>query len=344
MPRSSCIVLALAACAPTPELGVDAAPVAPDSARPDAGGPPPKGTPAFLELLLTQVEPPRLQRGGIPFEPFGAIQCCMPFQPAGTPINSRWPLASEAWMDHTGAHGANYFHFRMGPFYGDANHEVEWADVGGPYGGSGPEWNAAFWAEVRTLAWYAGTRSANVEVVVVDTWYCKHAQIGWEDQEMPWPVDDVEACGRSASPGQERFIRKVVEELGCLANLTWLTDNEGGNISGTRREWYEWVHAVIRDEEQRTGCGIVHLVGTNHTDFADGPFDYVTTHARAPLTAPFAGKHSANNERNPAFSPVEEHASFCAARAAGLHWWLWRAGMDDADFEETLGRFGGGCN
>jgi hypothetical protein len=306
-------------------------------------GVPAKGTPVFADLLLQQ-DAPRLIRAGQPFAPFGAIPCCMEFQPlpAGVPVSSRWPLASEAWMDYTAAHGANFFHFRLGPFYADADHETEWADVGGPYVADGPAWNPAFWDKVRQLAWYAGKHwKANVEVDVIDTWYCKHAQ--WGDQQMPWPLAEIDACGRAASPEQERYIRKAVEELGCFANVTWLTDNEGDQIQGTQRDWYVWVQSVIRDEEQHSGCAITHLLGTNNTDFTDGTFDFVATHAKAELSQPIAGKHVENNERNPAFSPAQEYANFCTARTAGLHWWLWRADMSDADFETTLASFGGGC-
>jgi hypothetical protein len=243
-------------------------------------------------------------------------------------------------MDYT---KANFFHFRMGPFYGDADHESEWADIGGPYLGNGPEWNPAFWEKVQALVIYAGARKANVEVNVIDTWYCKHAQ--WGDQQIPWPAADVDACGRRASPEQERYIRKVVSELGQFANVVWLTDNEGGEIQGTTRAWYEWVRDVIRDEEQKTGFGVVHLVGTNNTDFADGPFDYVATHANAPLIAPFAGKHGENNERNgqPQNTPEEEHSRFCTARAKGLHYWFWRAEMTDAQFYRAMELFQAGC-
>jgi len=317
---------------------------------------PTPGGPQFPELLL-RVSGVRLTRGGQPFEPFGAVQCCVQFNAAiagtpprrpvafkvdGVPQNSRWPLASESWMDHTGAKGANFFHFRFAPWYGDADHESEWADIGGPMRGDGPDFNPAFWAKARELANHAGKRKANVEAVVYDTWYGKTCQLG--TQPCAISREDIDAVGRRPSPGQERFIRKVVEQLGCFGNVVWITDNEGGEIQGTRREWYEWVRSVVRDEEQKSGCGIVHLVGTNNPDFASGPFDYVATHARAALTLPIAGKHTENNERNPEFSPPEwEHANFCRARERGLHYWFWRAGMDDAVFERTLSLFASGC-
>jgi hypothetical protein len=320
--------------------------------------PPPPGGPQYLELLV-RTSGTRLLRGGAPFLPFGAIQCCVQFstpdsvatdkrprRPAafkikGVPQNSRWPLASESWMDYTGERGANFYHFRFAPWYGDAEHESEWADIGGPMLGDGPEFNPAFWAKARELTNHAGRRRANVEAVVYDTWYGKTCQQG--TQPCALPQSDIDAVGRRPSPGQERFIRKVVQELGCFGNVIWITDNEGGNIQGTTREWYEWVRNVVRDEEQKSGCGIVHLVGTNNTDFASGPYDYVATHERAALVVPISGKHTENNERNPEFSPEWEQANFCRARERGLHYWFWRAGMDDATFEQTLSLFGSGC-
>lgn len=86
------------------------------------------------------------------------------------------------------------------------------------------------------------------------------------------------------------------------------------------------------------------MVGTNNVRCGGGPFDYVATHARAPLTAPRYGKHTENNERNPALaSPEQEHAAFCQARAEGLHWWFWRAEMSRADMDKTLTLFSQGC-
>ena len=129
---------------------------------------------------------------------------------AAQEINTLWPLASEAWMNYTQERGgANMFHFRMGPFYGDADHEAEWAAIGGPYlGGPGSDWNPSFWDKYRALLSHAQKIGSNVEVNVIDTWYCKHAQ--WGDQQIPWPAEDIEACGRQSSQEQEKYIRKVV--------------------------------------------------------------------------------------------------------------------------------------
>jgi hypothetical protein len=240
-------------------------------------------------------------------------------------------------MDYFKGYGANMFHFRLGPFYGDADHESAWTGIGGAYaGGPGSDWNPAFWSKIRELLDHAGEMKANVEINIIDTWYCKHASSSWGDQQMPWPQADIDACGKSMTPEQEKFIRKAVQETGLYANVIYLTDNEGGEINGTKLEWYEAVSAIIRDEEKKLPVQVVHLIGTNNTDFAGGSFDYVATHAKAALTEPIAGKHTENNERNPAFSPAQEAANYKAAQDVNLHYWFWRADQTQAQMDETL--------
>lgn len=300
--------------------------------------PPPVSQVKYLDLLL-RIDGVKLVRPNQPtaFVPYGAIQCCMP-APAEVG-NSRWPLASESWMDYT---KANMFHFRMGPFYADAAHESDWADIGGPYLGDGPEFNPAFDTKVQALLDHAGSKGANVEIVIIDTWYCKHAASNWGDQQMPWPQADIDACGKAMTPVQERFIRHVVQVTGEYANVIYLTDNEGGEIRGTKREWYVAVRDIIRDEEQKLAHPVDHIIGTNNTDFCDGPFDYCATHAREALTQPIAGKHTENNERNPQFSVEQEYANFVGARDVGLNYWYWRAEQTEAQMKETLDLFRSG--
>jgi hypothetical protein len=270
----------------------------------------------------------------------------MAFRPGRTKAvcNSLWPMASECFQDYMTAANFNFFHFRMGPFYASADlGEDDFAEIGGPYiGGPGSEWNPKFWETYRRLLNHARAHGSNVEVNVVDTWVCKHSQ--WGDLTMPWPPEDVAACGRRASPEQERFIRKVVSEAKDQPHVIWITDNEGDQIQGNTCTWFEWVRSIIRDEEQRSG-GEVRLVGTNNQRCGGGPFDYVATHAKAALREPLHGKHTENNEHNkkPGFLPEQEFANHCDAQKKGLHWWFWRAEMSDADFERTRALFSQGC-
>lgn len=315
-------------------------------------------------LLIRQPNPPRLVRDGQPFTPFGAVQCCMeynprikdkkgkikprkpmPFNPnvlgVRSVCNTLWPLASECWMNYTHSKGANLYHFRMGPFYADENHEIEWMEFGGPYlAGPGSDFNPRFFEKYRSLLGHARNLNSNVEVVAVDTWGCKHAQ--WGDWEIPWSREAIESCGRRPNSEVERFIRKIVYESREFQNVIWITDNEGGQITGDTCAWFEWVRSIIRDEELKSG-GAVRLVGINNTNCASGPFDYVATHERSALLRPIAGKHTENNERNPHFTPEQEYSNFCRAQELGLHYWFWRAGMSDADFERTLELFSKGC-
>lgn len=278
-----------------------------------------------LEMLL-RTDGPRLANG---VQLFGAIQCC-----EGFTSNSRWPLASESWMDHVKGFGANAIAFRVGPFYGDAEHESEWADLGGGYVTPAGEWNERYWREVRRLVHAAYERRMWVRVALIDTWYCKHAQ--WGDQQMPWSDDDVQACGRRPSVEQERWLRKVVSEIGGAGNVYWVTDNEGGEIQAAKREWYDWVRFVVRDAEAKVG--VVHIIGTNNPDHTAG-FDFASTHNRSPLLQPINGLWTENDERNPAFSPEQEASHFAQARERGLAYWYWRAGQTDEEMAKTLGLF-----
>lgn len=304
----------------------------PTPPTPPTPTPPPPPQPIAQEMLLTAHDG-KIFKGPTPVDAFMAVPCCMPSpEQVG---NARWPLASESWMDYVRPYGANFVHFRMGPFLGDVDHEIDWSDTGGPYVTTAGEFNPKFWAKVVELANHAAENGIWVEVNVIDTWYCKHAQ--WGDQPMPWLPADIDACGRRSSDEQDRYIRKVVAELGKFGNVVWLTDNEGGEIEGTQRAWYEWVVGVIRDEEQKSGFGLVHIIGTNNTDFGDVA-DYVADHSRRQVNA-IAGRWTINNERNPAFSPEQEAAMFKAARDQGLAWAFWRAEMDEASMLETLNRF-----
>lgn len=310
---------------------------------------PDPNAPVARDMLLRLPEGTTQTIDGQPVSIFQAIQCCMPFtvnsrmprRPAafkikGEPVNSRWPAASREWMDFTRAYGANAYHFRLGPFYGDATHESEWADIGGPYLTKGGEFNEAFFAEIESLIAYAASKRAWVEVNPIDQWYCKHAASNWGDQEMPWQQSDIDACGKTWTAEHERYVRAWVKRLTKYGNVLWLLDNEGEEINGTQRAWYERYVEVVRDEESKHPSGFVHIIGAGlFYDVAD----YAVTHARTPLTAPIAGRWTLNNERSPSFSPNQEADNFKQARDRGLAWAFWRAEMSDAEMRETLGYF-----
>ncbi len=316
------------------------------------GGLPLKGEPVGPERLL-RPDGTRLKTSdGKPFDAVMAVPCCMTFMPreadappprpapfrvAGVDTPTLWPLASETWQQYTEAKGAaNMFHFRLGPFYADADTEYEWEKWGGPYLTPGGEFNPAFWQHARELDWNAYLDKAYVEIVPIDSWGCKHSQGG--SKYMPWPKDAIDACGRTWHPEHERYARKVVQEFGCFGNVIWALDNEGQNIQGWQGSWFLRLRDVIRDEEGKSGCGFVHMIGTSVGD-VQTKVDYSITHVRAPLTGPIEARWTLNNEHNPSYAPTEEARIFADARAQGLTWALWRDGMNDDDFEDTLARF-----
>lgn len=278
---------------------------------------------------------------GTPFHLDMGVQCCDAIPEVE---NSRWPLASESQIDFFKSYGLNAVAFRLGPFYAGPDDESEWTDIGGPYLGEKPQVtlqpNQAFTDKVKAIVQYAYDKEFWVEVNIIDTWYAKHASTsqGFNDVKMPWPQSDINAVGINMTQVQETYLRYWVKALGAFPNIIWATDNEGSNIRGTKREWYTAVYNIIRDEEVNNGYPI-HLVGTNNESFGDGPFEYVSTHAKAALTAPIWGKFSLNNERNPAFPPNQEVNNFKQAREAGLSYAFWRAGMTNEEAYATLEGF-----
>lgn len=303
---------------------------------------PPKGVPTGAERLLRPAPGGRVTVGGVQFDAFLAQPCCNTFTIGGVQKNSRWPMASTDWMDYTHQFGANFFEFRLGPFVA-GEIETEWADVGGTYLPGTVTPNEAWWTEVRRLADHAYDQNSWVLARVVDTWGCKADQMGMVGPGAAYtglPMAEVEACGRRPSPEIERHIRRAVSELGCWGHVVWGTDVEGGNIQGATAEWFLWVQRVIRDEEQKTGCGFVHGVMTNsRIPEVEAAVDFVDTHERTTLSSPIAGRWTANTERNPEFPVQTEVANFKVARDLGLAWAAWRAGMDEATYEAVLKGF-----
>ena len=317
-----------------------------------AGGTPPKGLPLGSDRLPRPSGATIVDASGARIDVFQAIACCQapvlpagkpgvrrprPFRIAGREINARWPLASPEWMDYTHARHADAFHFRMGPFYADV--EPNWADLGGPFLPETQDWNPAFWQASRDYAYHAYTIDSRVEIVPLDSWGFKFSQRG--ERYVAFPQAVIDAFGHQWLPEFDRYLFKVAEEHGCFGNVYIALDNEGENIRSYDPEFYRTMLQRWRVAEQQVGCGFRHLVGTSvHELFSDPDIDYAITHSRQPLTTPIAGHWSVNNEHNPALSPAEEEQAFAGARRIGLAWALWRDGMSDPEFEDTLTRFG----
>jgi hypothetical protein len=103
-------------------------------------------------------------------------------------------------------------------------------------------------------------------------------------------------------------------------------------------EHVNWRVSVMRDEEQKTGCGFVHLIGTGSWKGGINA-DYTISHERSAVTGPCNGRYCVNNEHNPAFSPEQEASNFQTARSAGQRWDAWRADANDTDWEKRLDLF-----
>lgn len=308
-------------------------PTPPPPTPPPPIGVPGKGTPQGPERLLRAVGAKLATNDGKPFEMFMAIPCCMGWDKVE---NQRWPMASKAFMDETAKYGANAFHFRLGPWYGDTDHETEWSGIGGAYAPGTLDWNPAFWTEVRELVWHAYEASAYVEVVPIDTWYVKHCS--WGDQDTPWPKSDCDAAFHgSFTPNQDRLLRKAVEELGCFGNVIWATGNEEGEVPAAGDLYQRYVE-TIRDEERKSGCNFAHIIGTG-SDKDGIEADYRITHSKSPVTGPLDGRFLLNNEHNPEYPPEQEADYFATARAAKQAWAAWRAGASDSDWAHRLELF-----
>lgn len=229
------------------------------------------------------------------------------------------------------------FHFRVGPWTalpGVAD-EDEWDDVGGPYLPNSLEWNPTYWDAVRQQVWHAYGAYAYAEIVAVDTWYLKHC--AWHDVACAWPDDQI-AIGNTLTREQDRLIRKSVEELGCFGNVIWTTGNEEQQASGMNPNWVNAYIATIRDEEKKSGCNFVHMIGTG-VDYGGIPADYSITHTTNQISGPCNGRLCVDNEHNPEASPEEEASKFRSARSAGQVWAAWRAGATDEKWEKRLDLF-----
>jgi hypothetical protein len=312
-------------------------------------GTPARGVPVATELLLRPGPNATVTLKGQQWNAYMAIPCCMTFTVGGVEKPSRWPMASEEWIDYTRSFGANAWHMRAGPFVaGDI--ETEWRDIGGTYKPGTVEPDEAHRQKKRDLVYHALKQGGLVEFAVVDTWGCKADQQGMVGPGAAYtglPMSEVDACGRRPSPEIEKHIRRQVEDVGCFGNVIWSLDVEGGNIQGTTPAWYLWARDVIRDEEKRSGCGFVHMIGTNSgLAEVESQVDYVQVHDRSDVVARH-GRWTINNEHNPECSVDCEIGRFKAARDKGLAWAAWRAGMDEPTYEAVLRGFqsvvGGGA-
>jgi hypothetical protein len=268
----------------------------------------------------------------------------------GTTPNSRWPSMGIEVQDYVHGFGANRNQFRLSPYLGDADHETEWTDIGGPYLPGTQTFNQAWWDENRKLAYHWGTLGGSTEVNY-DSWWLKFCQNNGV-QNCAWSEADVRAFGNTVTPTHLAFLDKMVEEFGCQGHVTWGVGNEEALLRGSKSEFYARLAEEFRLAEQRHPCKsssgpvvVVHMISNNAPEWAGrGAYDIATTHERAPLTGPIFGtRPSELNEFNPGWEPAEWFANYCRSQAAGVSTWLWRNGSSDQELEEMLSLMARGC-
>jgi len=316
----------------------------------------PQPAPEYVEMLLrADGSSAFVTIDGLPVEFRGAISCCSPNDWGGV---SGWPVNfAPDWQDWTDQYKINFFHGRLGPFLkGGTAFPEPWGEVGGPYLTVSGEkvdldqWNQRYWSTIKDWVRYAGDRGKYVEIDIIDGWYCKHGQ--WGDVKMPWMeeynvqgLDLVEQCGRQGIQAGDRFdrwVEKVVTELGPLGNVIWQDGNEVGLIQGYSTAWSLSMKDRVRYWENEVAFGVVHMFGTNSKRAeVETRVDYIESHRKTPHPAPVVGRPSLVNEYNPnpAFTPQQMNEKRCAAEKGGTFWWYWRHTQTLEEMRETLRLF-----
>jgi hypothetical protein len=267
----------------------------------------------------------------------------------GVELPSRWPAMSRETQNYVNRYRVNRGQFRFAPYRADADHEVLWSDIGGPYIEGTTQFNEAWWEEHRQLGLNASSLGWNIEATDDAWWrkYCK--QNGW--QHCLWPQADMQAYGVTVTQEHRRFVRKIVETMGCNGGITWGVGNEEALVPGARPEFFAEIAETFRKAEQDFPCldpqgrpvVVVHMISNNAPEWAGGPYDIATTHTRAPLTAEIAGKPTELNEFNPGWPPKQWFANHCEAKKRKLAVWLWRDDSTDAELDEMLRLMRDGC-
>lgn len=340
---------------------------------------PAKDVAVFPELLVRQGEGGSLTRGGTPWKPSGAVQCCMatdtsvsvyekafgvkqhqrprrprPFRIGRTAaeVNSRWPsISPEVMKFFHDEGGADMFEVRIAPYLGDADHESEWADVGGPVlPGQWPNFNEPWFEMNREHGFYAGSVLGSNRRYIWDAWYGKTQKNG--SQPHAWTNAAAQAWGEVFTADHQRFIDKIVMTFGCQMNAEWGVDNEGALVPRAKREYFEAVAWGFRSAEDRFPCKqpdgslvvVRHVISTNWPEQGDGPYDFVATHDDGPLTKLYFGKHSYNNERNgTTYTAEQDLAMHCGAWKINGAFYFWRAEDSDSLMRQKLALRKAGC-
>ena len=282
-----------------------------------------------------------------PIDAPGAILCCPEIPPPG------WPMISPAAIDALPPF-IGFVHGRPGPFLAAA--ESEYAQLGGGYlevNGKADldRWNEPFWAAFDASVIRAGQRHMRYQASILDGWYCSAAQD--PGVQHPWHfLHNVQGehvladCGKTLTPRQAAWVRKVVETVGRHANVIWESSNEEFGIPGYRPEWTFAMRRLVQQVERERGFP-AHMFGAqSESDITQsGDVDYNSQHWVAPAPAPLYGKPTIVNEQNPnpPYTPEAQRSMYCTAKAAGTYWWLWRGGQTPEQWARTLELVAQGC-
>ncbi len=265
----------------------------------------------------------------------GAIICCENAKPHW------WPLVDEASLQLFADNKLNYTHIRLGPFTLAGEDDTNYVGYKTMPDGRVDldQWNPDFWGRVRTVVFWARQRGIYVEVDLVDRWIRQHGEEDIPECD-PWlahnNIQGIDAGGlkifqRRPSAIHERWVRKVIQEIGEFDNVIFQVGNEG--FKSFSADWEVGVYQIVKDELARLGYSN-RLVGTNTGDPSlEGQLDYITRHRNSAQAA--GVKPILVNE----YAPIPAGRVLDEVRRArqmGTAFMYWRGDHDEATWRFVL--------
>ena len=280
---------------------------------------------------------------------YGGVCCGAGSGPTEVPTNG-WPWISEPYLRELAAHGGNFVHIRVGPNSKVLEPRPDMRPyLDGPNGKPDMnQWNPVFWANLNKLISLAYSLGVYVEIDVLDAWELKEPS----QSAFPAPYNTVEVLRRAPAPVHQRFINKLVHEIGANVNVLWQMSNESGVPmeactlpDGSQGQcpivnlaWDLGIADAIRIQEdldhypyhlRSTNAGLKKL--DNH-----GDIDYVNTHqCSAPEQPKYTGKPITVNECN-GVGYENFRSQLALAQQRGTYYHLWVGDMSEADRLKSL--------
>lgn len=249
---------------------------------------------------------------------YGLSTCCN---------GSGWPQIDLGTLQAWGMVG-NMVHIRLGPFWGlqEGLEFNPYISVNGRADLS--RWDPSFWSKTRERVELALSLGVYIEVDVLDGWMMRH------EEYSPWyPPHNIQGlsaygCDRMSNPPlpeHERWVRKVVEEIGSYDNILWQIGNESGYCSYPFK-WEKEISRIIHDEEGKRGYKR-HLVGTQSevSEIEQATWiDYISRHQDIFISRPIHGKPTQVNEYAVDLGPLAYNHQLTLARQSGTYFHYWR--------------------